>query len=180
MLRPFVRVPWLLLLAASFALSSPSHATAPAAEPEFRDHVASLVSEGVLGYEQGLLVRFQRTFAPNDLPSDLESPDAWPSKSATSLVLEYREMREAISRPVASILDGYLRGPRSSSALVYETERFRISYEVAGLNAVPTEDVEPANGVPDFVERIGTYAETSWNRLIEEAGFTAPRLSGSP
>ncbi len=54
--------------------------------------------------------------------------------------------------------------------------RFELHYETAGPDSVPSEDVDPANGIPDYVERCAEYADFSWTALVDSLGFTAPEL----
>jgi hypothetical protein len=151
-----------------------ARATAPADERGFREHVAALVSEGDLSFEQGLVVRFQRVFDPASLPPELRGA-AVPDRSATLLIHEFGRLRETLSPTVVDQIDTYLT-PRAA-AFSYGTAHFDLAYDTQGADAVPAGDVSPANGVPDFVERVGEYLETSWTALFDQAGFRAPRVS---
>jgi hypothetical protein len=53
---------------------------------------------------------------------------------------------------------------------------FSFHYTTAGADSVPDEDVDPANGVPDFVERCGAWADHCWHEEVDSLGFTAPLL----
>src|SRR5262249_7602968 len=53
---------------------------------------------------------------------------------------------------------------------------FIFTYVTAGPDSVPDVDVDPADGVPDFVERCATYADRAWTTEIDSLGFTAPLL----
>ena len=172
MLRPL----GISLIFAVALAAAPSHADGLRTEPDFRASVEQLVEQG-LSFEEGLLLRFQRVFDPQSLPPALRDPDPWPAKSATRLVQELDEMREGISPALVDLMDGYLRHA-PLSPLTFETEHFRLLYETAGAHAVDPEDVAPANGVPDFVDRVGDYAELAWQRLFDKTGFTPPALAG--
>ncbi|HJZ57651.1 MAG TPA: MXAN_6640 family putative metalloprotease, partial [Gemmataceae bacterium] len=41
-------------------------------------------------------------------------------------------------------------------------------------------DINPANGIPDYVEWVATACENSWSTEIDNLGFTAPMLIGGP
>lgn len=57
--------------------------------------------------------------------------------------------------------------------------KFRLNYDIAGANAVPAADLN-ADGIPDYIERAGEYADESWRVLVDSLGFADPVLPGSP
>jgi hypothetical protein len=171
---------WVVLAFASGVLAPsppPAGAAAPPEEPLFREHLAALVDSGDLAFDDALLVRFQRVFAPDALPDALRGP-AWPARSATMLIHEYRRIRSGLSPAVTAVVDGYLAPPAASASELL-TPHFRLGYDVTGPDAVDPADVAPANGVPDHVDRAGTYLETAWARLFDEAGFHEPVGAGA-
>jgi hypothetical protein len=184
MLCPLGRfVAWksgLALLCAAVLLTpvGNARASAPADGPGFRRHLDRLVDEGDLNYEQALVHRFQRVFAPDDLPSPLESEGAWPAKSATLLVHEFDRTRGHLTVAAIRTIEGYLGRGASSEDASLETAHFRIGYSLSGADAVPSVDVSPENGIPDLVDWVGEHAETAWSRLIAGIGFTPPVPAG--
>ncbi|GJM44856.1 MAG: hypothetical protein DHS20C21_16980 [Gemmatimonadota bacterium] len=168
MLRPLGR----FMVAVALAASATAYADAPAAEPEFRVYLDQLQESGEFGYEQALLLRFQRVFAPERLPARHRSGGAWPAKSATLLIHEFDSVRSGISPEIFHEIDGML-GDRSRATEIYATEHFRISFDRDGVHAVPAPDLD-ASGIPDHVERVGAWAETAWQTLVQEDGFATP------
>jgi hypothetical protein len=168
MRRPVLLSAALLVLGGAVS----ARAQAPATELEFRRHVAQLVQGGRLAYDEGLLVRFQRVFAPEDLPPGLRGSAAVPARSATGLVIEYRSIRDGLPAPIVRQIDRYL-GASAQGALSHETAHFRLTYDLTGPHAVDPADAN-GNGAPDYVERIGGWAEAAWGRLFDDAGFTRP------
>lgn len=160
----------LLLLVAPSAFAS-----APAGERAFREHVATLVAEGDLTYEQGLVARFERVFDPAALPPELRSA-AVPDRSVTLLIHEFDRLRTTLSPSAIATIEGYL-APGTATGSQYTTTHFVFTYETSGADAVPPDDVAPADGVPDFVEQAGEYAETSWTVLFDQLGFDPPDVS---
>jgi len=59
---------------------------------------------------------------------------------------------------------------------VYETVNFCIHYNITGDSAVfrPGEDIDPIDGVPDYVNRVGEYFEAAHNVYIFELGYDMP------
>jgi len=169
MVRPSV-LPAALLLA---TVAVPVRAEAPATELAFRRYVESLVAGGKLDWDEALLARFQRVFAPDELPPELRTPAVAPVKSATGLVMEYRSIREGLPPTIAALIEEYLSGGASAQTFSHATPHFVFTYELDGPNAVDPVDAD-VDGVPDFVERIGAWGETAWSRFFEDAGFAAP------
>jgi hypothetical protein len=123
--------------------------------------------------EQHLVQEFERIFAPDLLPQELRGASAAPAKCATLLVLEYQQARSDLSPATVRAIDGWLT-PQVAAASTYETTHFRFTYSVDGPDAVPSADVAPADGVPDFVAHLGTWGETAWASLVDDAGFQTP------
>ena len=162
--------PWKAAVTLILACALVTPAFSSETESGFNARVDELVEAGHLSGEQSLLVRFQRVFAANELPNTLRQDSAVPTKSITMLIDEFERLRPALSTPVSSLIDGYLA--RSSSDATYETANFRISYDLGGPNAVPAADLD-VSGVPDFVERIGGFAEQALAAYVG-AGFDSP------
>lgn len=129
------------------------------------------------------LLRLTRVFAPETLPAAYRALADRPLRCATPLLLAYTSRLDELSPPVRQRLEQWLR-PRATLAKATEYVssggRFRLSYETSGTHAVPSEDVAPANGVPDFVERCAQYLEESWELQFTELEFVAPDLSSGP
>lgn len=53
---------------------------------------------------------------------------------------------------------------------------FRIHYDMIGENAVyhPDEDINPADGIPDYVNRVAEYLEQAYDTLVVMIGFDPP------
>jgi hypothetical protein len=70
---------------------------------------------------------------------------------------------------------------RPSKLFVFRTTNFVIHFDTAGQYPVynPTEDVNPADGVPDYVNRVAEYMERSWYVEIDSMGYYAPPFDGT-
>ncbi|MFN8177156.1 MAG: FlgD immunoglobulin-like domain containing protein [bacterium] len=128
---------------------------------------------GRSGDEQRFVQEFERIFAPHLLPQELRGAAATPAKCATLLVLEYQQAKSGLSSATIRAIDGWLT-PQVAVTSTYETAHFRFTYSVDGPDAVPSADVAPADGVPDFVAHLGTWGETAWASLVDDAGFRTP------
>ncbi len=64
----------------------------------------------------------------------------------------------------------------TGSTYVSPTGLFSLHYVTTGADSVPDVDVDPANGVPDFVERCAAYADRSWSVEVDSLLFAPPVL----
>jgi PKD repeat protein len=66
--------------------------------------------------------------------------------------------------------------PSLAAEQTYTTTHFIIHYTISGTDSVyaPTVDVDPANGVPDYVDWVAEDAETVWNTQITTFGWLEP------
>jgi len=58
---------------------------------------------------------------------------------------------------------------------------FRIHYDTSGTHAVyqPDVDLNPADGVPDFVNRTAEYFDLAWESICDSLGYDTPPYDGS-
>lgn len=65
---------------------------------------------------------------------------------------------------------------RPSLQVHYDTENFRIHFDITGNNAVYESEVDlnPHDGVPDYVNRMGEYLESSRFSYVNVHGFDPP------
>ena len=155
-----------------------SPAVTGASESEFRDQLDSRLERGSLTADEALLHRYQRVFAPGDLPAELRTAAAEPVKSATGLEREYRDRRGSLALDVARLIEGYRQADASVAVSVHLTPHFRFEYASSGRDAVPSDDVAPANGIPDVVDWAAEAGEIAWTRYFHDAGFTVPATVG--
>lgn len=85
------------------------------------------------------------------------------------------DLRQCQIRPTEG--DGwYGNGYGDVDVLSYESlgGQFRIFYTLESRHAVPDEDEEPANGVPDYVELLGEIMDEIWVAYVDEMGYRPP------
>lgn len=154
--------------------------TATAAQaytPQF-ERIDQALAEGKIDAEQALLFKFYYVFDLAQLPSQFHPDALLPVKSATRLIDEFERSRGQLDLRTVEIIAEYLAPPEEGKpTYISPSGRFRLTYYTSGANAVPTTDVNPANGIPDFVERCAEYMDYSWQVEITDMGFAAPPLS---
>jgi hypothetical protein len=160
------------------ALSTPALAARPADGDEVFRQLAAARDERAITEEEYLLETFRYVFAPERLRAENAPAERTLIKCFTDQVTRFERNRAALSAEAVAELDGYIRreGPGLRATYISPSGLFSITYVTTGVDAVPTTDTTPANGIPDFVERCGEYLDTSWATEITTLGFTAPAL----
>ncbi|MBK6898594.1 MAG: T9SS type A sorting domain-containing protein [bacterium] len=167
----------LIALCGGLLLALAGLAHAHAGTPQFA-RIDAALDAGVLDAEQALLYKFYYVFDPQKLPADYVPETAGPIKCVTPLLIEFESLRDKLSRDTVTAIEAMV-APEAADKATYisPSGRFRLTYLTTGTNRVPTADTNPANGIPDYVERCASYLDTSWTTEITNLGFTAPPLA---
>lgn len=144
----------------------------------FLDKLDAELEAGELSLDDALLYKFYYVFDSQRLPES-HRPEAFPPlKCATPLIREFEKAAPQLLPATITIIEDLLAPPSESrSVLISPSARFRLSYAVAGANAVPPEDVDPADGVPDFVNRAAARLDEVWERVVGEMAYRPPPAS---
>ncbi len=134
---------------------------------------------GELTYGQAGAQKLYLLFDPERLDERYRREELRPLRCGTPLLDELWRNRDRLDEATRALLDEHL-GVLAEGAFptaqtsVYETTNFYIEYVTVGANGVPTVDVDPANGTPDFVERVGESCEFSRGTEVGTLGYNAP------
>ncbi|HKK72028.1 MAG TPA: MXAN_6640 family putative metalloprotease [Candidatus Krumholzibacteria bacterium] len=166
----------------------PSRSTADNSAHVHRDPALVAIESdrdsGRIDGTEALMLQLRRVFEPESLPALYRDRGVdRPVRCATLIVAEAQARRDELSAPQRAAVDAWLTPRTASTSAEITTSpqgRFQLEYETTGTDAVPPEDSDPANGVPDFVDRVGLYFEESWDREFTELGFAAPDISEGP
>lgn len=164
----------LALLGLALPLILASAAMAHGGLPQFA-RIEAARDAGLIDDDLSLLYRFQYVFDGDKLPAGYQPDERTPIRCATPLIIEYRDRQASLRPETIAAIEGYLAEP-AGDKLTYISPAgwFSLSYVTAGVNGVPAADTTPANGIPDYIERIAGYLDTSWNVEITTLGFTGP------
>ena len=153
-------------------------AAVPGASPALRAIEAAAAAEA-LSPSAAARQKLYLLFEPSQLDPQFQFEESGPLRCATLVLEDLRQQADSFDEPTRALYDGYL-GESSgdtfptSATLVYETTNFYLEFSNVGPNAPPLTDVDPAHGVPDFVERAGESCEYSWSIAVGSLGYTAP------
>lgn len=74
--------------------------------------------------------------------------------------------------------DGWMGNGYEADAMVQSYDppgaHFRVHYALHGLSAVDPTDTDPKDGVPDFVNQVGSAAEATYQSTVVTRGFRPP------
>ena len=168
------RVGLLLLLSLGLA---PLVGAEPAADSQaFLTLVRNDLQAGTIGVETALLEKFHYVFAPDRLAPRYQQVSTAPLRCVTDLIGEYRRLRDRLSTETRAVIDDYLRQEPTRAVYTSPGGRFQLHYDTTGTHAVPTSDVAPADGIPDFVQKVAGYLDQAWQTEFDELGFLAPPI----
>ncbi|HPF34454.1 MAG TPA: FlgD immunoglobulin-like domain containing protein [Candidatus Krumholzibacteria bacterium] len=170
MSRKFMLIMMLAVLA-----SVPALAAVPGGHG-FLDALDQAVAAGELDAGTALQHKFAYMFDQDALPEAWRPAAFEPLKCGTEIMREFEILRPTLSADVVKRLDAYLTPEMSAATATYLSPlgHFNFTYFTSGTNGVSATDVNPANGIPDYVERCAQYMDESWEKEIVEMGFTAP------
>lgn len=57
--------------------------------------------------------------------------------------------------------------------------KFRLEFDTTGTHAVPLADLN-TNGIPDYIDRAGEFADESWRVMVDSLGYVDPLIPGTP
>ncbi|MBC7251926.1 MAG: hypothetical protein H5T62_16810, partial [Anaerolineae bacterium] len=143
---------------------------------------------GELDYETALVYKVYSVFAPDRLPPEFQSDT--PFRGATLVLVEVMNAWDSLSLETKTLLREFGLGfplpgevvpleqsrPTLTNEQIHDTTHFRIHYTTTGTDAVyhPDEDLDPANGVPDYVDWVAEDLEYVWSTEIDSMGWLQP------
>lgn len=131
--------------------------------------------------EERVILRVRAVRAPESLPMRYFVSDTTTlivSHCATDALIEALRERPQLSARGQTELDALLARPAAQTSWSPAGSTFKFHYDVSGINAVPVGDLD-TDGIPDYVERMKAYADSSFSRQITMMGYAAPPSDGT-
>jgi hypothetical protein len=122
--------------------------------------------QGTVTAEEKLLLEVRSVKNPSSLPVQYQSSVIETQKCATDILLEAQRQWNEISVSGQLLLKILLARPAATYTYDSPGGKFKIHYSTTGSNAVPTADVAPANGIPDYVEWLASYSDSSYRAEV--------------
>jgi hypothetical protein len=135
---------------------------------------------GLIDYETALLNKAYALFDPLKLSPQFRLEGVKPSKCGTPVILEIQRAWESLKPGTQHQLRAYFQRPPTQRTFSSPDGYFKIHYDISGQHAVyqPSVDIDPSDGVPDYVNRCAEICDHCWITEIETLGYDAPPSDG--
>jgi hypothetical protein len=136
------------------------------------------VTDGKLTVEEAKVLRVQAVTRPYTLPEAYQSTATTLSRCGTEILLAAWQNPTELSLRSQMQLAAALARP--STSFFYDSPEgyFRIHYNTTGGHAVPGADLN-TNSIPDYVENLALYADSSHKTEVFNYGYYGPPSDGS-
>ena len=135
--------------------------------------IETAYSSGQIIQGDKIFYNLQAVLDPENLPEEYKSGGESIIRSGTPFVNEVLDNWDLLSPDQQSTAAMLLARPNNDSIYISPDSHFAIHYDIGSSDGVPPEDLD-ASGVPDYVERIGLYADSSYRRYHLNMEFYLP------
>jgi hypothetical protein len=129
---------------------------------------------GGMSNEERLILLVQSIRSPESLPDRFRADVPEIEKSATDSLLEVAAEWDNFDEDQQGMLRQLLARPSATHSIVSPSGKFRIHYNISGGDAVPGGDTNPPNGIPDYVDWLADYADSSYRTEVVNLGQMEP------
>jgi len=133
---------------------------------------------GEIDYQTSLIYKVQTIRQPKMIPAKYRAKVEKIQKDATPILLEVQRNWPELSIETRNVLKALLARPPRACSYDSPEGYFKIHYDTTGTHKVPTTD-ENTNGIPDYVENLALYADSSYRTMITYLGYRLPPSDGS-
>lgn len=142
--------------------------------------IQSALDRGQIGESEAARQRLYFLFDRSRMDPRWRAEGEPPAKCGTVLLAQLGRQLDRLDADAQALYRRYTGSAELAAATnSYNTLHFHIEWESTGPDAPIPDDVAPANGVPDFVERTAEACEHSWAVEVDQLGYRAPAL-GNP
>jgi len=159
-----------LVLAVSRAVENPNRDYRGAASS---DLIETAYSSGEITRGDKIYYNLVAVINPEQLPDRFKSAETGVIRSGTPFVNEALDHWDMMSSSQQAAASALMARPETDSLYISPGGHFAIHYEIGTSDGVPPEDLDSSN-VPDFVERIGIYADSSYRQYQINLGYYPP------
>ncbi len=134
-------------------------------------------AEGRLSADQAILLKVQALRSVKGLPEEFRADQTIPERCGTRVTWEAMENWDSYSPSTQVVLRQALTRPLQQKSYASPDGIFMIHYDTTGTQAVPTADLD-GSGVPDFVENLAHYADSSYRTEVLLLSYSPPPSDG--
>lgn len=135
--------------------------------------IEQLYVGGNIGIGDKVFYNLQVIYSNRSLPDNIRSESPEIIKSATGIILEAYQHWDKMTSDQRSLATGYLTRSAFDAVYLSPESNFSIHYDIFGNEAVPDEDID-INGIPDYVERLGLYADSTYRHFHNTLEYYPP------
>ena len=167
-----------------------SHQTAGAPKSSSLQLIEEAYKRGDIDYGTALVNKAHALLSPTKLDDRFKTTSSFPAKCATPVFLEIKENWPTLSSKTRDTLHPYLLRPSEDDEdgdYAFRTEpashvspagHFKIWYVTSTSDAPSLTDVNPPDGVPDYVNQCAAVFDHCWNQEVNTLGYLAPPADG--
>ncbi len=164
---------YMLAAAALILMLAVPAASAASDQPRGFQAVEEAYRAGQIDRSQMLFEEMTLFYSSAALASSEKAGSLTTLKSGTGLIREALDHWEEFSPAQQMALAQFMARPGKQFAFDSPAGLFKVHYDLTGPEAVPAQDND-TDGIPDYVERIADYADSSWNTYVPHLGFYPP------
>jgi hypothetical protein len=127
-------------------------------------------TEGKINRGEKMFRDLQAILAPRELPVIYKGAGNDLVRCGTPFVREAQDNWGLMTPQQQSLAAKYMARPTQDSVYISPEGYFKIHYDLVGFDSVPNQDLD-MNQVPDYVERIGIYADSSYRHYHQNLGY---------
>lgn len=142
-----------------------------------RGLIQSAWLSGEISEGEKIFYNLQTIFAPEELPDEMKSPIKSVIRSGTPYVKMTLDNWDLLTPEQQETAQRYMARPSNDTFYVSPDSQFAIHYDTVGYYMPPDEDLD-SNGIPDYVERIALYADSSRRHYLTNLQFLPPPSDG--
>jgi hypothetical protein len=128
---------------------------------------------GEISKGERIVYRLMTVRDRDNLPAKYQTIEPVLGKDATDIFFEARAYLGEMAPDERSLASKYLARPGNAYSFDSPEGHFKIHYDRTGTNAVPLTDSD-GDGIPNYVEWLASYADSSWRCQHTYLGYTVP------
>lgn len=129
--------------------------------------------KGEISRGDKVFYEMQAVLYPQQLPAEFQSNIVMPVRSGTPYINNVLDNWNLLDSDQQAAATAYFNRPPAHKYHISPDSSFMIHYDTSGSNTVPPEDLD-SNGVPDYVDRIALYADSSCRFYHDGLGYLPP------